>query len=359
MPDFELYNPADFDATGTTVALVAGYDGSNDTLLTIQDGPLLNDDILDGDLFNNEVGNDADQFGVATLADGTVIGSLTAGSETRVYAEDQFELTAPGETTITLFAVEIGGVLVGYLPTTPMVPGVTYSYTGSNTVPGAGNETLYTDIEGAVCFARGTRIQMVEGSKPIEALAVGETIRTQDGTAEIRWIGRRYYDRAALHQNPNLLPVCISAGALAPGLPARDLRVSRQHRMLVSSRIVERVCGTGQALISAHKLIDIPGIFVDEDATEVEYFHILFDQHEVIFAEGAPSESLFTGPEALKAMSIEARQELLTIFPELATEGHQPRPACAMPAGNIQKKIVERHLKNNRALLDMEGANPH
>ncbi|WP_300074499.1 Hint domain-containing protein [uncultured Ruegeria sp.] len=354
MPDYELYVGADFDATGTTVALVAGYDGSNDTLLTVQDGPLLNDNVLDGDSGNNEVGDDPDQFGVATLAGGTTVGSISPGSETTVYSETQFTLTAPGETTITLYAIEIEGQLVGYLPSTPMVPGVVYNYTGTNTVPG--NSPVFDDIVGAVCFNSGTLIETLEGPLPIEALSIGDLVRTQDGPATVRWIGSRLYDAETLSANSKLRPIRIVSGAMGNGLPLRDLLVSPQHRMLVSSRIIERVCGATEALISAVKLTELPGIFIDENVEEVEYFHILFDKHEVIFAEGCPSESLYTGPEALKALSQDVREEIFAIFPELAAANYQPKPARTIPDGSTQKQIVARHLKNNRALLLSKNA---
>ncbi|MEJ8560752.1 Hint domain-containing protein [Yoonia sp. GPGPB17] len=327
------------------------YDASNNVILTIEDGPLLNDDVLDGDFSANEVGIDPDQFGVATFAGGGTVGSLQPGSETTVYSETEFELTAPGQTTIMLFQIEIEGQLVGFLPTTPLVPGVVYSYVASNTVPGPGNETLYDDIVGAVCFTQGTLIETPEGQKPIEVLCEGDAVKTQDGIARIRWIGSRKYGAVALSENPKLLPIRICAGALGHGLPLRDLWVSRQHWMLVSSKIVERVCGTTEALIAAIKLTKVRGILVDENAQEVEYYHMLFDRHEIVFAEGAPSESLFTGPEAMKSLSSQARNEILTIFPELRNSEHQPSSACTMPPGSTQKVIVERHQKNNRPLL--------
>lgn len=349
MPDYELYDLVDFDATATTVGLVAGYDGSNNVLLTVQDGALLNDDILDGDQFNNEVGNDPDQFGVATLASGTVVGSITPGSETTVYSEAQFTLTAPGETTIILHAIEIEGQLVGYLASTPMVEGVVYDYTGANTVPG--NSPVFDDLVGAVCFTSGTMIETLEGPRPIETLRVGDLVQTRDGFAAARWIGSRSYGAETLSANAKLRPVRIVAGAMGHGLPLRDLLVSRQHRMVVSSKIIERVCGTTEALISAIKLTELPGIFVDETVDSVTYFHILFDKHEVVFVEGTPSESLYTGPEALKALAQDVRDELLAIFPQVADANHRPKPACMIPDGATQKRIVARHLKNNRALL--------
>ena len=104
-------------------------------------------------------------------------------------------------------------------------------------------------------------------------------------------------------------------------------------------------------LIPAIKLTALPGIYLDTTVPSVDYVHLLFERHEVIFAEDAPTESLFTGPEALKSVSEEAREEILSIFPELADLDYTPKAARLIPPGRRQKKLVERHLKNNRPLL--------
>ena len=151
-----------------------------------------------------------------------------------------------------------------------------------------------------VCFCAGTLIRTPEGSTPIENLSEGDLVETHDnGAQEIKWIGTRRinFDKPEA-QDEKLRPIRITAGALGSNLPARDLWVSRQHRMLISSKVSERMFGETAVLVPAIKLIELPGIFIDQDIETVEYFHLLFDRHEVIFAEGAPSESLFTGPEA-------------------------------------------------------------
>jgi hypothetical protein len=203
-----------------------------------------------------------------------------------------------------------------------------------------------------VCFAKGTLIKTRHGEVAVEDLAVGDKVYTSDGRLEsIRWTAGRKIEAAMLAANPKLRPVCITVGALGNGLPKRRLVVSRQHRMLVSSKIAMRMFGIKDVLIPAIKLTELPGIYVDEDVPEVEYFHLLFDKHEVIFAEDTPTESLYTGPEALKALSSEAREEILTLFPELADRDYSPEPAEFLPAGNKQKELVARHLKNAKLLL--------
>ena len=131
-------------------------------------------------------------------------------------------------------------------------------------------------------------------------------------------------------------------------MPKRDLLVSRQHRMLVSSNVCERMFGQPEALVAAIRLTELPGVFVETGHGDVEYFHLLFDWHEVIFAEGAPTESFFTGPEALKSMLPEAREEILKILPQIGHADYSPEPAFQIPSGKLQKQLVTRHIKNNR-----------
>ena len=204
-----------------------------------------------------------------------------------------------------------------------------------------------------VCFAKGTLIKTDIGEVAVENLVVGDRVCISDGRFEpIRWTAGRRIGAVRLAANPKLRPVRITEGALGNGLPRRNLVVSRQHRMLVSSKIAIRMFGVREVLISAIKLTELPGIYVDEDIQEVEYFHLLFDKHEVIFAEDAPTESLYTGPEALKAVSAQVRKEILTLFPELADKDYTPEPAELLPSGKKQKELVARHLKNAKVLLN-------
>ena len=232
------------------------------------------------------------------------------------------------------------------------------SYQSHTTTP-----TSYNTI---TCFVRGTLIETENGPVPVEQLRAGSKILTADGSFKtLRIPMNRKLSAHEVMSNPKLAPVRISAGALGGGLPKRDLLVSRQHRMLVSSKICERMFGQSEVLISAIRLTELPGIFVEPDHGSVEYFHLLFDSHEVIIAEGAPTESFFTGPEAMKSMSRGARQEILSLFPEVGESGYMPEPAFQIPSGKLQKNLIARHMKNNRSLLQSESRhsprqrNPH
>lgn len=65
----------------------------------------------------------------------------------------------------------------------------------------------------------------------------------------------------------------ISAGALGKGIPHRDLLLSRQHRVLIRWRLVERMFHLDEALVPANKLVGQPGIAIDESLPAVHYFH--------------------------------------------------------------------------------------
>lgn len=244
------------------------------------------------------------------------------------------------DTTHGTFTVTDGGSYDLSNGTFELPSGITVTY------------TAFENGTGFPCLVRGALVDTPVGSRRVEDIKIGDFVLTQQhGPQQIRWIGRRKFGSADIDNNPKLRPVRIAAEALGGGLPKRDLLVSRQHRMLVQSKIAERMFGCCDVLISAIKLTELPGIFTDSSIEEVEYFHLLFDQHEIIFTEGTPTESLFTGPETLKSLSPIAIEEIMTIFPEVAALSYAPEPACYIPSGQLQKQLIARHRRNEKPLL--------
>ena len=205
-----------------------------------------------------------------------------------------------------------------------------------------------------VCFARGTTIQAANGGIPVESLKVGQDIMTRDrGLQPIRWIGSTTVTSPDLDRNPKLRPVRIEAGALGRDYPKTDLVVSRQHRIPLRSKIAQRIFDSAEVLIPAIKLVDIgiQGIYIDESFSDVTYYHLLFDQHEVVISNGAYTESLFTGPEAIKSLSAEARQEFEELFPEVLEPQFVSAPARCIPKGRSVRHLLARHIKNRQPLF--------
>ncbi|MEM1077785.1 MAG: Hint domain-containing protein [Pseudomonadota bacterium] len=207
------------------------------------------------------------------------------------------------------------------------------------------------------CLTRGTQVQTPDGPVAVEDLRPEQLICTYGGGAQpLVSVLSRTVSAAQMRRAPNLYPVRIAAGALGTGLPERDLLVSRQHRMLIASPIVKRMFSVAEVLVAAIRLVSLPGITVDRSVREVTYVHLLFARHEVIFAEGSPTESLLLGPEALKAMDPAARAELQTLFPEALTQAASP--GRVIPPGAQQKLLIARHAANRKPLLQGEGGRP-
>lgn len=214
------------------------------------------------------------------------------------------------------------------------------------------SNTFEADVSSVVCFAKGTLIATAQGSKPIEALVVGDEIMTSKGKLRpIRWIGRRRVSEFEMRHAPKLLPVRIRAGTLGKQIPLRDLVVSRQHRVLLRSKIAERMFGSCEVLVPAIKLTGVPGIDVDHRVKSIEYFHILLDEHEILLAEGAPAESLFTGSQALNALSGDAIEEISTLFPEIVEYMADHGTTAPVPSGSKIRKMLQRHKKNGKELI--------
>jgi len=212
---------------------------------------------------------------------------------------------------------------------------------------------LTWDQTNVVCFASGTRIMTRGGEVPVEKLQVGFDVLTLDnGYQTLRWIGGRSLHAADLAAYPDLRPIRIRAGALGLRQPDTDLIVSPQHRVMVRSKVAERMFGKAEVLVAAKQLLALEDVEVADDLTEVTYWHFLFDAHQVVFSNGALTESLFTGREALKAVGSEARREILEIFPNLAAD---PELECAavrpLIPGRLARKLAERVARRGKSLV--------
>lgn len=179
-----------------------------------------------------------------------------------------------------------------------------------------GGETGNTETpqkQRTVCFTPGARIATPQGARAIETLSVGDSVVTRDrGLQKIRWIQSRTLD--AIGQ---FAPIRIRPGAVT-GLE-RDLLVSPQHRMLFTGRRAELLFGEREVLMPAAHLVDNK-LVSREAGGKVTYIHMMFDQHEIVYAEGAATESFHPGDEGLDGITGAARAELFAIFPELRSD---------------------------------------
>lgn len=237
------------------------------------------------------------------------------------------------------------GVVQGVVSTAQMVPGGTYVFQ-------SGQTTFHHEEGYLPCFVAGTMIETGAAQVPVQLLQVGDAVRTLDhGLCRIRWRGHRHVTAAQLAARPQLRPIRIVAGALGAGSPAADLLVSPHHRVLVRSRVAERMFGAPEVLVAAKHLVGMAGITIAVDVTSVDYFHLMFDRHEIVFSNGAETESLYAGPGALQGFGAGAREELFTLFPDLRIRAFPQPAARQLATGHEARRLALRHVQNGRALI--------
>ena len=187
------------------------------------------------------------------------------------------------------------------------------------------------------CFTTGTLILTENGEIPVEDLVEGDLIVTSGhGLRPVRWVGKR-----TVNATGAFAPVCIAKGALGN---ARDLLVSPEHRMVITDVRITLLFAEDEVLVPAKGLIDGDRIY-RRVGGEITYFHILLDAHEVIFAEGAPTESLFLSEDdsSLSSFTKDGVSEALALFPELngrlPKSGDAARPILNMAEAQLLKKF--------------------
>lgn len=158
------------------------------------------------------------------------------------------------------------------------------------------------------CFTAGALIRTAEGVQPVETLRPGDMVWTADaGPRPLRLLLSRALNAGQLGADPSLAPILIRAGALGPGRPARDLRVSPQHRILVSDWRSALHWGAEEVLVPARALVDGRLVEVDRSVREVVYYHLVFDRHEIVESDGLLSESYLPGAMTLYGLSVPER----------------------------------------------------
>ncbi len=167
------------------------------------------------------------------------------------------------------------------LPLSPLKPDTEYDLVGTET---ASAPARFADIA-SVSFLAGTHLTLANGKQcPVEHLSVGDLLLTRDhGPQPIRWIG--FQTRRAVGSGA---PVRITEGTLNT---SRDLRLSPQHRLFIWQRRDELGTGRAEVMVKAELLVN--GTTVRrEEGGHIDTYQIVFDGHEIIYAEGIAVESL-------------------------------------------------------------------
>lgn len=336
---------ATLDTLGTTIITNEGEDviigGAGDDSIDAGD----DDDTITFGQNDTALGGDgADEFIIQPTTDAmTVIGDFdpsTNVDNTIIYDEDNLpDQTDNDFVDLSSFFANINELRDANTPNgdgdvvLDLGDGQTLTFVGVSDVT-----LLNFENTNVICFTRGAKIRTAQGDVAVEDLVAGDMVETMDsGPQPIRWIGRRIISAGLLDATPRLRPVRIIKGALGA---SRDLMVSPQHRMLLTGDRAEMMFGADQVLAAAKDLIDGDMIHMGP-ADDVEYFHILFDDHEIIFAEDVPTESFHPGEQALNTTTAKMQAEIFELFPELAEEV-VTRPTARMVLKSHEAKAFVR-----------------
>ncbi len=271
--------------------------------------------VSDGDTFLDPLATgDADQVLSADLVvNGVTVG--TAGEVVSIGTASPVTNFSGSFATGTFSTIIVDGVVVGFVSTVDLSPGDALSVDPAT----SGSAIGYSDF--AACFTRDTKILCARGEVLVQDLQCGDLVATRaNGVQPIRWVGsQKAKGRGALS------PIRIKAEALDN---TDDILVSPMHRMLVSGARAELLFGTPALLAYAKDLCDGDGIY-SEPVDSVEYFHVLFDDHQIIKAHGCWSESFAPHQEAVDVFAAEARGEILKLFPQLDKDWQDALPTLS------------------------------
>ncbi len=323
MPTQTIYTlgASNITVTGGTTGSLSGETGGNGSNLVGATIRLENNnwetlDIEDGN------GNFQDSNNGQTKTDGTDYDGVSYAAGLRVEAEYSvvFEDSAGNEYTFVAVNINETG---SPFPSYGTVEGLAF-VGGVGGFPPIGEDLTYvshqegpsiaySSLATPPCFTKGSLVRTDAGDVPIETLERGDQVWTLDhGFQSVRWISKTSYPAAALRHKMALRPVLIKKDAFGEGCPERDTMVSQQHRVLVSGWQAALLYGEDEVLVPAKKLLNDHSILLVDAQMDVDYYHLIFDEHEVLMVDGLESESFLPSAEVAEIIPVHA--DLLAIF---------------------------------------------
>jgi hypothetical protein len=179
-----------------------------------------------------------------------------------------------------------------------------YYILSNSPIPPLSNGTLDDTVNFTYCYLKDTLILTPEGKKKIQELNINDEILNHDQKSiKIKWIGKQIINPVFAKLNKEL-PIKISANAIDINIPERDLFLSPDHSIFLEGLMIN-----AKALVNGHTIYQ-----VSEWKDDVEYYHIMTENHEIIYSEGVPSETLHLNDEIQLNKFINA-YELKEAFP--------------------------------------------
>lgn len=217
-----------------------------------------------------------------------------------------------------------------------------YSTLGAVVFNADGSTLDFSEIKNITpCYIPGTLVATPRGDIPVEDVKVGDKVITRDnGFQEVVWVGHKQVTPRTFTESPELKPVRVRKGALGNGLPERDMIVSPNHRILLSTPDGSLYIDQPEALVAAKHMIGMDGIH-RIDLLSATYVHFMCERHEVVLSDGTWLESFQPGDFSLKGIDDEQREEIFALFPELRSRaGREDYTSAGRPLRGFKAKLV-------------------
>lgn len=186
---------------------------------------------------------------------------------------------------------------------------------------------------GVTGLCAGANLRTPCGPRRIEFLRVGDLVVTRDnGLQPVRMVWTKTVTAAEIAADPSLAPIVLRPRAIGPMMPQRDLSVAPAHRLLIPGWRLEDEADNEACLVPARDISDLnDSIFVDRAPDEVTFYNVVFDEHQVISANGLPVESFLPTKESLREAPKAVRDDLKKAFPDLGPKfAEYPAPRYKM-----------------------------
>lgn len=197
-------------------------------------------------------------------------------------------------------------------------------------------------------FTAGALIACPEGGRLVEDLKVGDVVETMDhGPQPIRWIGMK--SQAAVG---DLAPIRFPADVFGAH---QALHVGPHQRMHLAMPMMDLLFGFSEALAPAKYLVNGATV-TQNDGGEIEYFQLLFDEHEIIWANGVATESLFLDePEGSATssggLSLDGLSGIGYLFPDLADSQPQQGQAARPVLEGFEARLAMSYSKSSSDMV--------
>lgn len=203
---------------------------------------------------------------------------------------DRIVIANTNDTAITLNLTDNGNGTYSLIETIPAWGNATRVISSNVTLAEGLSASDFTfEVENGntdlVCYLPGSMIRTPAGDVAVEHLHPGDMLvayaNGQSVARAVVWVGRKHMTvQTHLPEADAGYPVRVKANAIADGVPYKDMLITPEHCLFLDG-----------VFVPVRMLVNGGSIAYDHTITAYDYYHVETQQHSVIMADGALTES--------------------------------------------------------------------